>query len=56
VAGVETDISHLEVVKKAEKVSENGPNAGRVKAADFFQARAAWLEAEIGWLKAGGKE
>jgi RNA polymerase sigma factor (sigma-70 family) len=48
--------AHREVVQEAEELCEKGYNAGRVKAADFFQARATRLEAEIGWLKAGGKE
>jgi len=48
--------AHLKVARQVEKFSTAGYKAGLVTTADYHKARAAVLEAEIGWLKAGGKE
>jgi RNA polymerase sigma factor (sigma-70 family) len=48
--------AHLKVAKEVDQFCEQRYHAGRMTPADFFQARAARLEAEIGWLKAGGKD
>jgi hypothetical protein len=48
--------AHLDAVKKIAALTEAGYDAGRVKEADRQQALAARLDAEIGWLRAGGKE
>jgi outer membrane protein TolC len=53
---IEAHAAYLKVVKEVDKQTTALYEAGRVKAADHYQARAARLEAEIGWLKAGGKE
>jgi outer membrane protein TolC len=44
----------LELARKVEKVSKERYEAGRVTEADHQDTWAARLEAEIGWLKAGG--
>jgi hypothetical protein len=44
----------LELATKVEKITKARYEAGQVKEADHQEARAARLEAEIGWLKAGG--
>ncbi len=44
----------LELATKVLKISKERYEAGRVTEADHQQVRAARLEAEIGWLKAGG--
>jgi hypothetical protein len=48
--------AHLNVAKEVDAMFEKLHDAGRVTRADFMHARAARLEAEIGWLKAGGKD
>ena len=48
--------AHLRITKRIEKVTRARHEAGRAKQADTHQARAARLEAEIDWLKAGGRE
>jgi hypothetical protein len=48
--------AHLDAIKKIAALTEAGYDAGRVKEADHQQAVAARLGAEIGWLRAGGKE
>jgi RNA polymerase sigma factor (sigma-70 family) len=48
--------AYLELMKEVDKFTEARYDAGRATEADYLQARAARLEAEIGWLKAGGKE
>jgi hypothetical protein len=50
--------THLEVTRRLEKVAESMFRAGIPGGtrADFQTARNACLKAEIGWLKAGGKD
>ena len=47
---------HLKVAKQVEEETKARSDAGQVKNADYREAVAARLEAEIGWLKAGGNE
>jgi outer membrane protein TolC len=44
----------LKVARQIDEITTARYEAGRVKEADHQEARAARLEAEIGWLKAGG--
>jgi hypothetical protein len=46
---------HFNAMRKLEELVKEGYEAGRIKAADHFEMRAARLEAEIGLLRAGGK-
>jgi hypothetical protein len=48
--------AHLKLAKEIEENTEARYNAGQVKVADLYQARAARMKAEIDWLKAGGKD
>lgn len=48
--------SYLELLKEAEKRTKALYEAGRITAVDYLVAQAARIEAEVGWLKAGGKE
>jgi hypothetical protein len=47
---------HLEVARYVEKITETFFKAGVVQRAENHLARAARLKAEVGWLKAGGKD
>jgi hypothetical protein len=47
--------AHLGRMKKCEEQVSAWYRAGRVTFADYHSARAARLDAEIGWLRAGGK-
>jgi RNA polymerase sigma factor (sigma-70 family) len=47
--------AHLELARQVEKEVEAWFQAGRVNAADHLLAQANRLEAEVGWLKAGGR-
>ncbi len=53
---VEAHAAYLELAREVDKVGEARVQAGRMTTADLYQGRATRLEAEIGWLKAGGKE
>jgi outer membrane protein TolC len=44
----------LKVMKEMEKLATAQYEAGRLKLADHCDMQAARMEAEIGWLKAGG--
>jgi hypothetical protein len=44
----------LKVMKEMEKLTTARYEAGRLKLADYCDMQAARMEAEIGWLKAGG--
>src|SRR5262249_42454918 len=48
--------AHLEVARWAERFAEASYKTGALRGADFQRARAARLKAEVGWLKAGGKD
>jgi hypothetical protein len=48
--------AHLKLVQMVEQNMTARHDAGRVSSADKDLAIAARLEAEIGWLKAGGEE
>jgi RNA polymerase sigma factor (sigma-70 family) len=48
--------AHLKLAKDAEENTAIRHNAGQLKLADLYQARAARMKAEIDWLKAGGKD
>ena len=48
--------AHLTIMRKVDEATTNWYKAGRVSIADYKQAHAARLAAEIDWLKAGGKE
>ena len=47
--------SHLDAMNRIAKQVKKGFEAGRTRQADHYQAVAARLDAEIGWLRAGGK-
>jgi outer membrane protein TolC len=44
--------SHFNAMRKVDEMVTEGYKAGRVKAADHYQMRAARLEAEVGLLRA----
>jgi outer membrane protein TolC len=46
----------LKVAKESEEILKTKYEAGRASQVDYFLAKAARLEAEAGWLKAGGKD
>ena len=46
---------HFNAMRKWEELVKEGYEAGRIKAADYFEMRAARLGAEIGLRRAGGK-
>jgi outer membrane protein TolC len=46
---------HFNAMRKIEKITKEGYDAGRVKAADYYEIRAARLEAEIGLRRAEAK-
>jgi hypothetical protein len=46
--------AHLKVAKEVEEITSARYEAGRVTVSDHLLAKAARLEAEVGWLKAGG--
>jgi hypothetical protein len=48
--------AHLEVARQVEKLAKALSDAGVCNPVDYHAAQAARLEAEIGWLRAGGKE
>jgi len=48
--------ARLELAKKVEKLEKDRFDAGRASTADYLNAQADRVEAEIGWMKAGGKE
>jgi hypothetical protein len=47
--------SHFNAMRKMEKLTKEGYEAGRVKAADHYEMRAARLKAEIELLRAEAK-
>lgn len=47
--------SHFNAMRKIDELVTEGYKAGRVKAADHYQMRAARLEAEVGLLRARAK-
>jgi hypothetical protein len=47
--------AYLEVARKTEAHAKVGYEAGRMPARAYLRAQAVRLEAEVGWLKAGGK-
>jgi hypothetical protein len=46
---------NFNAMRKIEKITKEGYDAGRVKAADYYAIRAARLKAEIELLRAGAK-
>jgi hypothetical protein len=46
---------HFNLMRKVEKTAKEGHDTGRVKDANYQEARAARLEAEVGLRPAGGK-
>lgn len=48
--------AQLKLAKSVEVITTGAYKAGRMTAADHFLAQCDRLEAEIGWLQAGGKE
>jgi hypothetical protein len=44
----------LKIMREMERLSKARYEAGQLKMADYCDMQAARLEAEIGWLKAGG--
>jgi hypothetical protein len=46
--------AHLKIASQVEDAAKQWYDAGRLTVADYQTTRAARLEAEIGWLKAGG--
>jgi hypothetical protein len=46
----------LKITRDMEQLARTRYEAGQLRTADLCEAQAARLEAEIGWLKAGGKE
>jgi hypothetical protein len=53
---LEAHAAHLKVTREIEDLTSKSYENGRVPFAVHMEAKAARLEAEIGWLKAGGKE
>src|SRR5262249_30630419 len=47
---------HFDLMKKVEERIKAAHEAGRGTEADSLTAKAARLDAEVGWIKAGGKE
>jgi outer membrane protein TolC len=53
---LEAHAAHLKRAKEAEKLTATRYEAGRASFVDHSLSRAARLQAEVGWLKAGGKD
>jgi hypothetical protein len=53
---VKAHAAYLETARFVEKIAEVQFKAGLLPRVDTHRARAARLKAEVGWLKAGGKD